>query len=100
NLDMVGRMTDDSVLYYNASSDLQKTSEDFFQQHKTIKVRESQKDRLAQLDSKWFMERGIPTITLTTGIHTDYHKPTDDFESLNINGMLLTEKFVLNFLQH
>jgi hypothetical protein len=31
--------------------------------------------------------KGIPAIHLFTGAHVDYHKPSDDWERLNADGM-------------
>lgn len=39
-----------------------------------------------------FFERGIPTLMFHTGLHDDYHRPSDDAHRLNVPGMYkLTE---------
>jgi hypothetical protein len=40
-------------------------------------------------DDWWFREKGIPTIHFSTGLHHDYHKPTDTPEKLKPRQMLL-----------
>jgi len=50
-----------------------------------------------QLDFNWeikdnsdhhpFFARGIPIIMPHTGLHSDYHRPSDDLEKLNLDGM-------------
>jgi len=42
-----------------------------------------------------FFEAGVPSILLHTGLHDDYHRPSDDIEKLNINGMRLASAYVL-----
>lgn len=34
-----------------------------------------------------FLERGIPIALIHTGLHSDYHRPTDDVEKINRAGM-------------
>jgi len=34
-----------------------------------------------------FLERGVPIALLHTGLHSDYHRPTDDVEKINRAGM-------------
>ena len=34
-----------------------------------------------------FFQRGLPTIMLHTGIHNDYHRPSDDAHLINADGM-------------
>ena len=34
-----------------------------------------------------FYMRNIPILMLHTGLHGDYHRPSDDVEKLNIDGM-------------
>ena len=39
---------------------------------------------LLQRSDHWvFLRRGIPAIFLTTGLHPDYHRPSDDAEKIN-----------------
>lgn len=33
-----------------------------------------------------FLEKGIPTVMLHTGLHQDYHRPSDDLERVNFAG--------------
>lgn len=34
-----------------------------------------------------FLEHGVPVVLLHTGLHSDYHRPTDDVEKINRAGM-------------
>jgi hypothetical protein len=42
-----------------------------------------------------FFEAGVPSILLHTGLHDDYHRPSDDIEKLNINGMRSASAYLL-----
>jgi len=45
-----------------------------------------------------FLERGIPAICLHTGLHNDYHRPSDDIEKLNVVGMQQVARYLLDLL--
>ncbi len=38
-------------------------------------------------DHASFYEVGIPVLFFFTGLHNDYHRPSDDFDKLNLDGM-------------
>lgn len=84
NIDMVGRMDDQSTCYFE-SRDL--VMEHLVLKRENVKWTSSVKDRLTVLDSKWLLEKGVPSITISTGIHLDYHRATDDVQYINWNGM-------------
>jgi len=52
-----------------------------------------------QTDAGAFARDSIPSISFTTGTHDDYHKVTDDSDTLNYEGMLVVLKFLQNFLR-
>jgi hypothetical protein len=41
----------------------------------------------ANSDHHPFFARGVPYLMLHTGLHTDYHRPSDDADKLNADGM-------------
>ena len=41
-----------------------------------------------------FYLKNIPVLFFFTGLHSDYHKPTDDFSKININGEVNIIKFI------
>lgn len=45
-----------------------------------------------------FLEHDIPVAMLHTGIHDDYHRPTDDVERINQEGMREVGRYLLNVL--
>ena len=42
-----------------------------------------------------FLEHGIPIALIHTGLHADYHRPTDDVEKINRVGMGEVERYLL-----
>ncbi|HKA31954.1 MAG TPA: M28 family peptidase, partial [Candidatus Binatia bacterium] len=39
-------------------------------------------------DHASFYNKGVPALHFYTGMHEDYHRPTDHWEKLNIGGMV------------
>jgi hypothetical protein len=47
-------------------------------------------------DHTSFYRKDIPVLFFFTGLHTDYHKPSDDADKLNYKG----EQMIIKFIQH
>lgn len=92
NLDMVGRMREQTV-YFSTNS---KNIENQLRDTDYIKPRKGREDLLTQSDIKWSVEQRIPAIHLTTGVHIDYHKPTDDAEYINYMGIEQIADWILH----
>jgi hypothetical protein len=45
-----------------------------------------------------FLERRVPVVLLHTGLHRDYHRPSDDSEKVNRNGMRDISQYLLRVL--
>ena len=43
-------------------------------------------------------EAGVPSLILHTGLHGDYHRPSDDVEKLNVPGMQQTAAYLIDAL--
>ncbi|MEM6799228.1 MAG: M20/M25/M40 family metallo-hydrolase [Planctomycetota bacterium] len=43
-----------------------------------------------------FVSRGVPTLMLHTGLHGDYHRPSDDVERLNIEGIRSVGRYLFD----
>lgn len=94
NLDMVGRMREDRLLVLG-------TEENAFLfdlirrhagQHGIRVVRDV--DWYGLSDHANFALLDIPAVHLFTGMHGDYHRPSDDVEKLNIDGMAKVAQLV------
>lgn len=94
NLDMIGRLNDSTkkVVIYGVG-----TSPGFVPIIDNIKTPLSIiKDSagIGPSDQTSFYLKNIPAIHFFTGQHSDYHKPSDDAEKINLEG----EKMVLDFV--
>jgi len=45
-----------------------------------------------------FIERRIPTLMLHTGLHNNYHRPSDDVETLNIEGIRSVSRYLFDLI--
>jgi hypothetical protein len=87
NMDMVGRLNDNELTVYGTGSAVEFRS-------LLAQLNETGKFRLVEVESGYgpsdhasFYEAGIPVLFFFTGLHSDYHRPSDDFEKLNLDGM-------------
>ncbi len=85
NLDMIGRLGDDSPMILGADS-----SPDFEAILKPLSENHGLDPRISGTglgsDHQPFVERGVPALFFFTGIHKDYHTPTDDWPLINYEG--------------
>ncbi len=49
-------------------------------------------------DHQSFILEDIPSLFVFTGAHEDYHKPSDDIEKINLDGLLQVTEFVNELL--
>lgn len=87
NMDMVGRLNDSSLTVYGTG-----TAEGFDplmdQLNEISKFRlDKQPAGFGPSDHSSFYEFNIPVFHFFTGLHNDYHRPSDDFDKINIEGM-------------
>jgi len=88
NLDMVGRMEDNNVQLGGSA-----TAENFssllhpFLMEENVNVIELGEGIFSRSDHYNFYKKDIPTLFFFTGVHDDYHKPSDDAHKINYNGM-------------
>ncbi len=82
NLDMVGRLRETLVVFGADTGDR-------FREHlgKSAIPLAFNKDAIGPSDHTSFVLKGVPSVHLFTGSHTDYHKPTDTPDKLNYEGM-------------
>jgi len=49
-------------------------------------------------DHYTFFQAGVPSLYLHSGLHDDYHRPSDDVEKLNVEGMREISRYLLEKL--
>ena len=98
NLDMVGRLNDSThglnIGGYGTTAtwgELLTEKDDFFK----IKFDSS---GTGPSDHTSFYKKNIPVLFFFTGVHSDYHKPTDDADKINYTGELLVLKYIYNII--
>ena len=96
NMDMVGRLNDSThgltIGGYGTSpvwGQLLTEKDKFF----TIKLDSS---GTGPSDHTSFYRKDIPVLFFFTGVHGDYHKPSDDANKINYNGELQVVKYIYN----
>ena len=99
NMDMVGRLNDEKKLSISATG----TSPDW---EKSLTENNKQGFDLVfdpsgngPSDHSSFTNKGIPALHFFTGQHKDYHKPTDDIEFINFEGMVLLEAYIYDVIK-
>ena len=99
NLDMVGRMKDNAVSVSGTGSAKEfQNLVDEAGRPLGIAIRGSSRNSGGS-DHTPFYQKGIPVLHFHTGLHEDYHRPTDDWEKLNIEGMVKMSDLVLAVLK-
>ncbi len=87
NLDMVGRLRDNELTVYGTG-----TAPSFDELVERAN-RETKFDLFkvpsgyGPSDHQSFCEVGVPVLFFFTGLHNDYHRPSDDFEKIEFGGM-------------
>ena len=97
NMDMVGRMKKDSTLavYGTGTSPIFKQVLKSHNNHFKLIQQES---GVGPSDHTSFYLANIPVLHFFTGQHQDYHKPSDDSEKLNYEGMYLISDYIFNII--
>ncbi|HEU4341511.1 MAG TPA: M20/M25/M40 family metallo-hydrolase [Candidatus Binatia bacterium] len=86
NFDMVGRLRDNRVTVFGARS-AHGLSEIINEQATRLGLVLIESDNVGRSDHISFYNKKIPSFHFFTGSHADYHRPTDTWEKLNIEGM-------------
>ncbi|TWU60279.1 Aminopeptidase YwaD precursor [Rubripirellula tenax] len=87
NLDMVGRVRDNELTVYGTGT------ADVIDEIVEGANRETKFDLFkvasgyGPSDHQSFYEVGIPVLFFFTGLHNDYHRPSDDFDKIDFGGM-------------
>ncbi len=87
NLDMVGRLRNDKLIVYGTGTapEFSEWIPQLAEQH-GFKLK-GVKTGFGPSDHTSFYRKQIPVLHFFTDLHPDYHKPTDDWDKLNYEGM-------------
>jgi membrane-associated protease RseP (regulator of RpoE activity) len=86
NLDMVGRLRDNRLTVFGARSGAGLSEwVDAGAANLGLEIRHS--DDVGRSDHLSFYNKKIPVLHFSTGVHEDYHRPSDTWDKLNVDGM-------------
>ena len=99
NLDMVGRLNDSSknltVGGFGTSPSWSAILKDNKPKYLNVKFDSS---GTGPSDHTSFYRKDIPVLFLFTGLHSDYHKPSDDADKINYNGEVQVINYITKIL--
>jgi hypothetical protein len=100
NFDMVGRLKDNTlVMQGTGSSDVWKGLIEKGNVAAGFNIK-TDDDPYLPTDVTAFYPKGVPVIAFFTGSHEDYHRPTDDFNTLDYDGMERIAKFAAGMIMN
>jgi hypothetical protein len=93
NLDMVGRLTDDKLTVFGAETAPQWNAWlDAAAQKLSLNLIKKP-EGFGPSDHSSFYAKQIPVLHLFTGVHSEYHRPTDDVDKINFDGLERVAEF-------
>lgn len=97
NMDMVGRMREDKTLSISGTGTAPIWGQVLNSNNPGFKLVLSESG-VGPSDHTSFYLQDIPVLHFFTGQHEDYHKPTDDFDKLNYEGMEMITDYILSII--
>jgi len=101
NMDMVGRMNDSTKTItiggYGTSPSWQNMIASVKKKSFNVKFDSS---GTGPSDHTSFYRKDIPVLFFFTGLHTDYHKPSDDADKINYVGMAQIVRFIQEMIEN
>lgn len=97
NMDMVGRLKADSTLAVYGTGTSPMFKQTIKANNAKFKIVENESG-VGPSDHTSFYLIDIPVLHFFTGQHEDYHKPSDDFEKLNYEGMDLISDYIFDII--
>jgi Zn-dependent M28 family amino/carboxypeptidase len=96
NMDMVGRLKDSTLAIYGVGTSpiLKQTLKAHNNKFKLIE----KESGVGPSDHTSFYNADIPVLHFFTGQHEDYHKPSDDADKLNIDGMQTISNYIFDLI--
>jgi hypothetical protein len=99
NLDMVGRLNPtEKLLYINAVGTSPLWKDMLNNVQTSIKIKTSDPG-IGPSDHTSFYLQNIPVLHFFTGLHSDYHKPSDDADKLNYEGAAEISDYIIKLIE-
>lgn len=94
NMDMIGRMTKNTLQVHGiGTADFWGNLMDSLGRYYSVELTKSASGQ-GPSDHSSFNSKQIPVLAVFTGLHTDYHKPSDTWDKINFEGQATTVSFV------
>ena len=91
SIDMVGWLEKGKTLRFEGVATIKDgkrlLSEEAEKMHLDIKTKNFESSILTATDTQGFAKKGVPTLAVTTGLKSPYHKPEDDAELIDYKGL-------------
>ena len=99
NLDMVGRLNDDQLTIYGTGTAAE-FDELVDQLNQTYQFDLTKKSSgFGPSDHTSFYSKQVPVLFPFTGLHRDYHRPSDDWDKINVAGLCKVTDFSLDIIE-
>ncbi len=99
NMDMVGRLNDENVVAVHGVGTSPRFKQVLFANNDQGLSISEHDSGVGPSDHTSFYLADIPVLHFFTGQHSDYHKPGDDAEKLNYEGMEKIKSYILNIVK-
>jgi len=99
NMDMVGRLNDQRQLLINGTGTSPSFDGIVDQANKYNFALVKSESGMGPSDYSSFYNNNIPVLSFFTGQHEDYHKPTDDIEKINFQGVMDIADYISSIVQ-
>lgn len=101
NMDMIGRLNDSShVLTVGGYGTSPAWANMFSNNNKNYFTIKYDSSGTGPSDHTSFYRKDIPVLFFFTGLHGDYHRPTDDYDKINYTGELQVIKYVYTLVEN
>jgi hypothetical protein len=99
NMDMVGRLNQEKALSISGTGTAPDWKEALEKSNKSGFSLVLSESGVGPSDHTSFYNVGVPAIHLFTGQHADYHKPSDDADKINFEGLYAVKTYVMNIIE-
>ena len=87
NLDMVGRLTNNDLTIYGTGTATEFDAMITQANDSLAFAIQRSPEGMGPSDHQSFFQKNIPVLHFFTGLHDDYHRPSDDFDKINLSGI-------------
>ncbi|TNE30904.1 MAG: M28 family peptidase [Bacteroidetes bacterium] len=94
NMDMIGRLSEDRELLISGTGTAVEWDDIIEGENTTSLAISSSKGGTGASDHTSFYQKNIPVLHFFTGTHDDYHKPSDDPDKINYEGLIEVADYI------